>query len=103
MKARSLQRKTNGKRFNALAQHQATNHSDNAITFINNNDFGWKANTCMLSQDHAQYGSHCNQEGGSVTLAQVDNNTKAAEAPKVPVPKKFGENTKEFQAALAKA
>jgi len=47
------------KRFNAHLEHKAGNETDKAISFINNNDFGWKADTCKLQSHHAEYGSHC--------------------------------------------
>jgi len=48
------------KRYNAHHAHVATAETDKAISFINSNNFGWKANVCMLQQDHPQYGAHCN-------------------------------------------
>jgi hypothetical protein len=36
------------KRFNAHHAHKATDETDKAISFINNQDLGWKADTCKL-------------------------------------------------------
>ena len=36
------------KRLNAHLEHKASNETDAAISFINNNDFGWNADTCKL-------------------------------------------------------
>jgi hypothetical protein len=39
---------SNTKRFNAHLEHKASNETDAAISFINSNVFGWKADTCKL-------------------------------------------------------
>lgn len=39
---------TNSKRFNAHLEHKATNETDQAITFINSQNLGWKADVCKL-------------------------------------------------------
>ena len=36
------------KRYNAHHEHVASDETDKAISFINSNNFGWTANTCML-------------------------------------------------------
>jgi hypothetical protein len=41
------------KRFNAHISHVPTDETDKAISFINAQDLGWKADTCKLSKDHA--------------------------------------------------
>jgi hypothetical protein len=35
-------------RFNAHAEHKASDETDKAISFINNNDLGWTADVCKL-------------------------------------------------------
>ena len=82
---------TNGRRFNAHHSHTPTNETDKAISFINSQNLGWKADTCMLSKDHKEYGAHC---GKKVSLAQKSNLVQT---------KTFGENTSTFQNALKKA
>jgi hypothetical protein len=66
--------------------HKASNETDKAISFINTNNFGWKADTCMLQTSHKDYGSHC---GKDVNLAQLGK-TNLVQA------KTFGENTSTF-------
>ena len=46
-----------GRRFNALANHVANEHTDAVIEFINMNNLGWTANNCMLQTNHPDYGS----------------------------------------------
>jgi hypothetical protein len=46
-------------RINAHAEHKANDETDKAISFINNQNLGWKADTCKLQTHHAEYGSHC--------------------------------------------
>ena len=43
--------------------------TDKAITFINNNDLGWKADVCKLQKHHADYGSHCEAQEKAHSLA----------------------------------
>lgn len=59
------------KRFNAHMDHRPSLETDLAISFINSQDFGWKADVCKLSQTHSDYGSHCDQ--GAVSLAQISS------------------------------
>lgn len=97
------------KRFNAHMEHVPSDENDLAISFINNQDLGWKADVCKLQKHHAEYGAHCD----GLNLAQLDkdekknataiehknktsNTTKAHK-------KVFGENTPEFKKALEKA
>lgn len=56
-------------RFNAHAEHKASDETDKAITFINNNDLGWKADVCKLQKHHADYGSHCEAQEKAHSLA----------------------------------
>jgi hypothetical protein len=51
--------RSDSKRYNAHLEHEANNHTDKAISFINNNNFGWKADVCKLQTHHHEYGSHC--------------------------------------------
>ena len=101
-----------------------------AISYINHNDFGWKADVCKLQKHHADYGAHCSKPEG-LNLAQVssgevkeDKKSESSEKqalvvkpidpeakkaldkkPAKPKPKapKFGDDSKEFKAALKKA
>lgn len=87
------------KRFNAHLEHKASNETDKAISFINNHDLGWKADTCKLQSHHAEYGSHCEAQKKAHSLAQTSSdvveNTKQNE---------FGPKSgKKFDRALAKA
>ena len=47
------------KRFNAHMEHEPYDNADSAISFINNNNFLWKADTCKLTAGHPERGSHC--------------------------------------------
>jgi hypothetical protein len=51
--------RTSTTRFNAHKEHQANAETDKAITFINSQNLGWKADVCKLSKDHQDYGQHC--------------------------------------------
>ena len=51
--------RTANARFNAHHEHTPSDENDKAITFINNQDLGWKADTCKLQKHHADYGDHC--------------------------------------------
>jgi hypothetical protein len=51
--------RTSTTRFNAHKEHQANEETDKAITFINSQNLGWKADVCKLSKGHQDYGSHC--------------------------------------------
>jgi hypothetical protein len=55
-------------RFNAHMEHTANDETDKAISFINKNDLGWKADVCKLQKHHADYGSHCEAQEAA-TLA----------------------------------
>ena len=44
---------------NAHIEHVPSDETDLAISFINNNDFGWKADTCKLQLTHQEYGQNC--------------------------------------------
>lgn len=83
------------KRFNAHSEHVASDETDKAISFINNQNLGWKADTCKLQKHHSEYGSHCDK----VNLAQVsDDKNQTLVQTKV-----FGENTDNFKKALTTA
>ena len=98
------------KRYNAHLEHVPSDENDVAISFINSQDFGWKADTCKLQRHHVDYGSHCD----GLNLAQVDseaevedmdktkdkNTVQAKEVPKAKP--KFGDNSPEFKKALEK-
>jgi hypothetical protein len=76
----------------------ATQLTDQAITFINNADLGWKADTCKLTKDHPDRGSHCDQENVQLeddTLLQTDSDLEKK--------KKFGSDNSEFKKVLKKA
>ena len=55
----SAQVRTGNGRFNAHHEHTATDETDKAITFINSQDLGWKADVCKLQKHHADYGDNC--------------------------------------------
>ena len=84
----------NSNRVNLHQAHVPSNETDKAISFINNNNFGWKADTCMLQSTHPEYGTHCDKKKlilkGSTNLLQTDSKVKASST------KIFGENTPEF-------
>lgn len=88
-------------RINAHLSHVPSDENDAAISFINNNDFGWKADVCKLQTHHADYGAHCGKPE-AVVLAQTDESEQQLKKSKKPK-KKFGENTDEFKKALAHA
>jgi len=49
-KMQSLARsRQSSKRFNSHMEHRPSLETDLAITFINNQDLGWKADVCKLS------------------------------------------------------
>lgn len=59
-------------RFNAHLSHVPSNENDLAISFINKNDFGWKADVCKLQTHHEDYGAHCKAaDSEKVLLAQT--------------------------------
>jgi hypothetical protein len=78
-------------RYNAHKEHVPSDETDKAISFINSQNLGWKADVCKLQKHHAEYGSHCDNEDAPVSLAQTKSK------------KVFGENTEDFKAALEKA
>ena len=59
------------KRFNAHMEHVPSDETDAAISFINSQDFGWKADVCKLQKHHSDYGAHCDQQ--EQVLAQVSS------------------------------
>lgn len=101
------------KRFNAHMEHVPSDENDLAISFINNQDFGWKADVCKLQKHHAEYGSHCDalnlaqlekdEKKNATTTASAHKNSTAANATVKPHKKVFGENSTEFNKALEKA
>jgi len=81
-----------------------SDENDIAISFINNQNLGWKADTCKLQKHHAEYGTHCD----ALMLAQKNetksNETLAEKEKKVvskPKPK-FGDKSPEFKKTLEK-
>lgn len=53
-------------------QHQASSENDKVISFINNNSFGWKADTCKMTKGHPERGAHCDKQE-SLSLAQISS------------------------------
>ena len=93
----------NSQRFNAHLSHVPSDENDAAISFINKNDFGWKADVCKLQTHHEDYGAHCKAaENEKLLLAQTDEQ-ESSERKKNQVKKKFGENTDDFKKALKRA
>lgn len=96
------------KRYNAHLEHVPSDENDLAISFINSQDFGWKADVCKLQKHHVDYGSHCDSQ----ILAQVDSESEIEDVPKekakepaktqTKVKAKFGDNSTEFKKALEK-
>lgn len=64
---------TSKRRFNAHQEHKPSNETDLAISFINSQDFGWKADVCKLQKHHADYGSHCEAQEKVHQLAQTES------------------------------
>lgn len=100
---KSTQQRSANARFNAHHEHTASDETDKAITFINSQDLGWKADVCKLQKQHADYGDHCQaqEDEAAQTLAQtaadvdLDENHKA---------KDFSKSSgKDFDEALKKA
>jgi hypothetical protein len=90
-------------RFNAHLSHVPSDENDAVISFINKNDFGWKADVCKLQTHHEDYGAHCNKkEEDNVMLAQTDE-SESIEKKTKNKKKKFGEKNEEFKKALTKA
>lgn len=74
-KSKVFQRtRSTSKRFNAHFEHVPSDENDLAISFINNQNLGWKADTCKLQKHHAEYGSHC----AALELAQLSKNETVA-------------------------
>jgi len=48
-------------RINAHLAHVPSDENDAVISFINKNDFGWKADVCKLQVHHQDYPEHCKQ------------------------------------------
>lgn len=67
--AQTKTNRTSTTRFNAHKEHQATEETDKAISFINSQNLGWKADVCKLSKGHAEYGSHCEAQENAQKLA----------------------------------
>ena len=88
-------------RFNAHLSHVPSDENDAVISFINKNDFGWKADVCKLQRHHEDYGAHCSKNENLV-LAQTDE-AESLEKKSKKTKKKFGDNSPEFKSALAKA
>jgi hypothetical protein len=61
------------RRFNAHHEHVPSDETDLAISYINHNDFGWKADVCKLQKHHADYGAHCSNTPQTLNLAQVSS------------------------------
>lgn len=89
-------------RINAHLEHVPSDENDAVISFINKNDFGWKADVCKLQTHHEDYGSHCKKDGEPLLLAQTDESESSEKKVKKPK-KKFAENTDDFKKAVTKA
>lgn len=48
-----------------------SDETDAAISFINRNNFGWKADTCKLQRHHVEYGKHCDSQ----KLAEIEDDS----------------------------
>ena len=53
---------------NPLLTHVPSDITDLEISEINSGNGSWKANTCMLSKSHKDYGSHC-EKSNTLMLA----------------------------------
>lgn len=77
-----------------------------AISFINNGDFGWKADVCKLTQTHKDYGSHCDNDqilAQTGSFSENDEKTKKPDEKKAASSKpKFGDKSPEFKKAMEK-
>lgn len=51
-----------GKRVNLFQQHRPSPEMDSYISWINQQNLSWKANLCMLSEDHPEYTKCENRE-----------------------------------------
>jgi hypothetical protein len=74
-KVRSFRRSKllQSKRFNAHLAHVPSDQNDRVISFINQNDFGWKADACKLQTHHKDYAAHCNKkEQEKMMLTQTE-------------------------------
>ena len=90
-------------RFNAHLSHVPSDDNDAVISFINKNDFGWKADVCKLQTHHEDYGTHCNKkEDENLVLAQTEE-AESLEKKTKTKKKKFAEKTDDFKNALLKA
>lgn len=103
---KNRQNNKQSKRINAHLEHVPSDETDLAISFINSQDFGWKADTCKLQKHHADYGSHCENEEilaqtGSFTDLD-DQNTSKANSTQTHKKPQFGDSSKEFKKALEK-
>jgi len=103
--------RTGAGRFNAHQEHTPSDETDKAITFINSQDLGWKADVCKLQKHHADYGDHCdhqNQTGASdpdnsQTLAQTDSEIDLDETSDHKTKDFSKASGKDFEEALKKA
>jgi len=90
--------RTSKNRFNAHTEHKPTDETDKAISFINSQNLGWKADVCKLQKHHADYGSHCDKKNAQ-SLAQTESDLEENKKGK-----EFGaKGGKDFESALAKA
>jgi hypothetical protein len=71
MKSKTMERlRKSSSRYNAHIEHVANDETDKVISYINNQNFGWKADVCKLQKHHIEYGSHCeNQNSDAISLA----------------------------------
>jgi hypothetical protein len=70
-KLRTMERlRSQSRRFNAHVEHVPSDETDLAISFINNGDFGWKADACKLQKHHPDYNlAQCGEGAAPVMLA----------------------------------
>ena len=67
---KAFERKRNhSKRINAHIEHVPSDENDLAISFINNGDFGWKADSCKLQKHHKDYNQAQCDNSGALMLA----------------------------------
>ena len=95
-KPKGLAQRSSNQRINAHYAHVASDETDKAISFINSQNLGWKADTCKLQKTHPEYGSHCKSQR---SLAQVEQSLEMNEGQR-----SFGDmNNTKFHKALDKA
>ena len=95
-KPKGLAQRSSNRRINAHYAHVASDETDRAISFINSQNLGWKADTCKLQKSHPEYGPHCLQNYHA--LAQVQQGLEMNEGQK-----SFGTENEKFKKALEKA